>query len=66
MRTCAKSKTELQKARRLAEITGENRAARRKKIRQAVTGSTETDDALKDKIDSEFASKAKKPKRNKA
>ena len=35
-RKCPLSKTELQKKRRLWEITGENRKARRKKIREHV------------------------------
>jgi hypothetical protein len=34
-RKCPLSKTELQKARRLWEITGENRKARRKRVREA-------------------------------
>ncbi len=37
MRKCPLSKTELQKAQRLFQLTGENRRMRRKKMRDAMT-----------------------------
>ena len=37
MRKCPLSKTELQKARRMFELTGENRRLRRKRVRDALT-----------------------------
>lgn len=37
MRKCPLSKTELQKKRRMFELTGENRVSRRKRIRAAIS-----------------------------
>lgn len=76
MRKCPLSKTELQKARRLWEVTGENRKARRKRVREAraipatspaLNPSTEVEtapqtkaDVLKAKVDKEFADKPRR------
>lgn len=42
MRKCPLSKTELQKARRMFELTGENRRSRRKRVREALTNTKKT------------------------
>lgn len=76
MRKCPLSKTELQKARRLWEITGENRKARRKarfdalkKQTQVATEVAKTDaapaadtkaDIIKAKVEKEFADKPRR------